>query len=187
MNRNTFNRNGYILESLVDLSASDKFDCGKDDLNEYFHQDIKWHKEELVTQTYKLYKESEPELVLALLDFCNDSIRTEKFENPPLINPKIHYHSFPAVKLTRFGVRTELHRSHVGTNAMNLVKMFFLTDNRTGCRFITVDSYLDVVGFYKYNGFNLFSDKDRNKERRAMWFDLLPLKTTLDSKIHISK
>ncbi len=183
MGRNTFVNNGWVLENIDDLTVCDTFDCGKDDLNEYFHQDVKWHRGELMTQTYKLYKDSEPNLILALLDFCNDSIRMEKFQTPPNINPKIPYHSFPAVKLTRFGVKAELQGKHVGTNALNLVKMLFITENRTGCRFITVDSYQDVIDFYKYNHFNLFSDKDRNKARRAMWFDLLPLKTALPPQL----
>lgn len=178
--RNKFAKDGYIIEKLVDLSVCNTFDCNRNDLNDYFRKDIQIYKEEMFTQSYKLYKETEPHVILALLDFCNDSVRVEKFTQRPDISPRIPISiPYPAVKLTRFGVRTELQRKHIGTNALNLVKLFFITDNRTGCRVITIDAYKDVVGFYKKNGFSLFSDKDKDRDRRAMWFDLLPLKRTL--------
>ena len=149
----TFAKDGYILEKIADLSECDTFDCGRSDLNEYFRQDVKIYREEMFTQTYKIYKETEPDVIVALLDFCNDSIRVEKFVEKPNINPRISPKiPFPAVKLTRFGVRTELHQHHIGTKVLNIMKVLFITNNRTGCRMITVDAYKDVVGFYKKNG-----------------------------------
>ncbi|SLM30375.1 hypothetical protein MTBBW1_2200029 [Desulfamplus magnetovallimortis] len=55
-----------------------------------------------------------------------------------------------------------------------LPTQLFLLDNRTGCRLITVDAYNDskVLKFYQKNDFSLFSEKDKNKKTRAMFFDL---------------
>ena len=55
-----------------------------------------------------------------------------------------------------------------------MAKKFFLEDNRTGCRFMTVDAYNNdrVIKFYKKNGFQFLSNKDTNKKTRIMYFDL---------------
>jgi len=72
-------------------------------------------------------------------------------------------------------------RGHgVGTNLLNMVKRLFVTENRTGCRFITVDAYNDpeVLTFYQKNDFDFFYDKDSRNLTRAMWYDLKRLQLT---------
>ena len=172
MGRNTFVEDGWTLDNISDFSVCKTFDCGDDDLNEYFHMDVMWHREELLTQTYCLFKSTSPDLILALLDFCNDVIKVKyPFDN---IDPRIHYPSLPAVKLTRFGVLKQLQGTNIGTHALNLVKQLFTTDNRTGCRFITVDAYNNprVINFYEKNGFSLLTETDKNKDTRSLFFDL---------------
>jgi GNAT superfamily N-acetyltransferase len=176
MTRNTFVENEWTLKIVDDLSVCDSFNCGDADLNEYFHKDVKWHKDELLTQTYSLHESAAPDLILALLDFCNDSIKAK--HSHFRLNPKIHYPFLPAVKLTRLGVAKDLQGQDFGTHALNMVKKFFTTDNRTGCRFLTVDAYNTprVIKFYVQNGFILFTDKDKNKGTRALFFDLKTLR-----------
>lgn len=48
----------------------------------------------------------------------------------------------------------------------------FTHDNRTGCRFITVDAYQNAVGFYQRCGFDFISEKDQNDVTRSMFYDL---------------
>jgi len=52
---------------------------------------------------------------------------------------------------------------------------FFLADNRTGCRFITVDAYRNAVGFYERNDFARMLTKeteDPNAPTVPLFFDL---------------
>ncbi len=53
---------------------------------------------------------------------------------------------------------------------------FFTTDNRSGCRFITVDAYREAVAFYEKNGFvvakTVEDEEDRRASTIAMFFDL---------------
>ena len=87
---------------------------------------------------------------------------------------KRHYPSFPAVKIGRLGVKRQYQDQQFGTALLNMTKEFFLTKNRTGCRFITVDTYNEerVTGFYRKNGFQFLSDQDKEKETRIMFYDL---------------
>lgn len=56
-------------------------------------------------------------------------------------------------------------------------KNFFLVDNKTGCRFITVDAYAEAVPFYVKNGFVPLNEDDINERTRLLYFDLKDLET----------
>ena len=56
----------------------------------------------------------------------------------------------------------------------DLTLLFSLTENRTGCLFITVDAYNnpETTAFYEKNGFTFLWSKDRRHKTRIMWFNL---------------
>jgi hypothetical protein len=113
------------------------------------------------------------------LDFCNDAIKSENIRGHIELVDHKRYRSVPAVKLTRFGVTRQFQGMHLGTNALNMVKKFFTMENRTGCRFITIDAYNkpEIIDFYTKNDFIFLTDKDQNKNNRAMFFDLIRFKS----------
>ena len=55
---------------------------------------------------------------------------------------------------------------------IDLVKLRFSDNNRTGCRFLTVDAHREAIGLYEKCGFSFFTEKDRDDETRLMYFDL---------------
>lgn len=57
---------------------------------------------------------------------------------------KLRYDYFPAVKIGRLGVKKEYQSSGFGTSILNMTKEMFITNNRTGCRFITVEAYSET-------------------------------------------
>jgi GNAT superfamily N-acetyltransferase len=175
-NRNAIADGAWVLKSISDYSFCASFDCGDPDLNEYFHKDAAFYKDELLTQSYCLIRSTRPKIVLALLDLCNDSVHVDQYKKEVDLNQDKQKKHLPAVKLTRFGVHREYHRNHIGTYALNLVKKFFITNNRTGCRFLIVDAYKnpDVIKFYEKNEFKQFpiNKKDLEKPTRAMFYDL---------------
>ncbi len=182
VDRNEFVDGIWILKKVENTAICDSFDCGDDDLNEYFHVDAILHKKELLTQTYCLQVRAIPDLVIALLDFCNDAVQLKKYRNTIDIelDERKRYPSLPAVKLTRFGVAKDFQRMNIGTNVLNMVKRFFTIENRTGCRFITVDSYNQprVINFYEKNGFKRLTEKDKDKGTRSLYFDLKRFENT---------
>jgi len=176
--RNSFHYNGWILAKLRDNSYLEVFNCQDDDLNEYFKIDSLKHKKELLTETYALTEATDKTYFpVALIDLCNDSIRREKFNKINKLksfSTQKNYPSYPAVKITRLGVHHEFQRNNIGSFLLNITKQFFITDNRTGCRFLTVDAYNrdNILKFYTKNDFQFFYDKDKNRKTRAMFFDL---------------
>ena len=85
----------------------------------------------------------------------------------------MHIKSYPAVKLCRLGVSISAKGMHLGTYLIDFIKSYFVADNKTGCRFLTVDAYADAVPFYLKNGFMPLNDDDLYDATRLLFFDLV--------------
>jgi GNAT superfamily N-acetyltransferase len=172
--RNSFEREGWTLFKARDLNALREFDCGDPDLNEYFQKDVFAHREHLLAETYAFAEATEELTPVAFFSLCNDSVKIENIKDSVILPPQKQYPFLPAVKIARFGVYKDLQDNSIGSFAINMIKLFFLEDNRTGCRLITVDAYNkeDALRFYQRNGFQFFNNKDKLKVTRAMFFDL---------------
>ena len=61
---------------------------------------------------------------------------------------------------------------NIGTFLLDFIKSYFVVDNKTGCRFLTVDAYADAVPFYLKNGFVPLNEDDKDDDTRLLYFDL---------------
>ena len=77
--RNSIEYEGWIAEKLEfeDYSEIGGFDCGDDDLNEFFQRDALEHKKQLLAETYSLKKATngEESPSVAFISFHNDAIQ----------------------------------------------------------------------------------------------------------------
>ena len=155
------------------------FDCKDDDLNQFLLEDSKDFATSLIAVTYLL--ESDRHTV-AFFSLLNDKISAEDFASnrkwqsfrKDAISPAKRFRSYPAVKIGRLAISHEYKGNNIGTAILDYIKELFLDNNRTGCKFITVDAYDQSLGFYEKNGFKFFTDEDKGHDTRAMYFDLLP-------------
>lgn len=103
--------------------------------------------------------------------------------------------SYPAVLISRLGVNKNFRKiegedKSIGDQLMDFIKSWFIDKgNKTGCRFIIVDSYNEIapLKYYKRNGFiELFSSEKQEREytnlsedahlaTRLLYFDLIVL------------
>lgn len=174
-NRNRYVFKGWELLKVNNYKRLQAFDCGRDDLNDFFRNDALAHKQQLLCETYFVKEVTvEDESPVALISLCNDAVRREKVWDRLNLPETKKYSVYPAVKIVRFGVRRELQRKNIGTHIINMIKKLFLTDNRTGCRLVTVDAYNDTetLDFYFKNEFESLSAKDKHKRQRTLFFDL---------------
>lgn len=162
-------------------SASLKsFDCGDSDLNQFFFIDAKSHLEQLLAVTYILENESE---TIAYFSVLNDSIRekdTTKSHYKKILGLmpyalRTRYKSHPAVKVGRFAVNKKYQSQGIGSQIMDYIKGYFLDNNKTGCRFITIDALNNerTIKFYTTNGFDFLTTEDKTDDNRLMFFDLI--------------
>jgi hypothetical protein len=65
--------------------------------------------------------------------------------------------------------------NQLGSGLLDYIKSMFVINNKTGCRFITVDAYLAAIPFYEKNGFRMMNQEDDDPHTRLMYFDLMDL------------
>ena len=85
------------------------------------------------------------------------------------------FRSYPAMKIGRLGVSNSFKGQKIGTAILDYLKKMFVSNNRTGCKFITVDAYADSLFFYTKNDFDFLTSKDHGQDTRVMYFDLIKL------------
>jgi len=156
------------------------FDCGDNDLNEFLINDSKRFILNLLAVTYVI---EDNQNTIAFFSLLNDKISILDAESKTqwrkLVKDKLpfgkRYNSYPAMKIGRLGVSVLYKNQGWGTDILNYLKDLFVTNNRTGCRFITVDAYRDSLRFYEKNGFKYLTNSDKNADTRLMFFDLKQL------------
>ncbi len=158
------------------------FDCADADLNDFILNAAPDYRKALLAVTYVLAPRESPDKVVGFCSLANDRVSLSDFESSTEFNrfrrqqgfPQAkRLKSYPAVKVCRLGVDLSMRGRGAGTKLLNFVKTSFTVDNKAGCRFITVDAYIDAIPFYEKNGFSpLSSDDEEAKYTRTMYFDL---------------
>jgi predicted GNAT family N-acyltransferase len=170
-----------MIEGLIRLTDDydfKAFDCGDEDLNDFFFNDSKSYQRSLLAVTYILQSNDE---IVGFFCVSNDRICSEdtnigsRWKKVKSLLPFAKRRSsYPAVKIGRFAINEKFQKDGYGKKLMNAIKYSFLVGNKTGCRFIIVDAYLKSVPFYTRNGFIELptENPDRNRDTKLMYFDL---------------
>lgn len=185
------------------INSCQPFDCGNSDLNDFFCNDALNYYAELLGKTYCFTLDENPEIIICAFTISNDSIKTFNLPNArkKKVNKDIprqkQMKSYPAVLIGRLGVHKNYRlvndeTDRTGKQLMNFIKSWFIDGaNKTGCRFIVVDSYNEIkpLKYYSNNEFiPLFSNEEQEKEytgidsdakleTRLFYFDLIMLKS----------
>jgi GNAT superfamily N-acetyltransferase len=178
------------------INSTNQFECSNLDLNDFFQNDCIAFANELMGKSYCFTLDSEPRKIVCSFTISNDSIKTSILPNARKkkvlknIPSQKRFKSYPAVLIGRLGVSKEFAALGIGTELINFIKSWFIeSENKTGCRFIIVDSYntTEALNFYQKNGFDfLFSSEEQEKistdgghelqlKTRLMYFDLIRL------------
>ena len=169
----------FQIHKLSETETVKSFDCGDDDLNDFILNEASLYRKAKLAVTYVVIDVSKNEVV-AYFSLANDKVsvaeftnRTEfnRFRKKRFVNDK-RIKGYPAVKLCRLAVVKSARGLHLGTFLIDFIKSFFIDDNKTGCRFVTVDAYLDAVDFYAKTGFELLNEYDADAQTRLLFFDL---------------
>lgn len=164
----------FQLTSDTDIKP---FKCPDNDLNEFLFDDAKHCQKELLTVTY-LLEYMEQNKTAAYFSLLADKITFNPDEkgmwnklNRNIPNSK-RRRSYPAVKIGRLAVSEEFAGNGLGTFILDNIKYAFANVKRLGCRFVTVDALSTAVAFYEKNGFQFFTEQDKDDYTRLMFFDL---------------
>lgn len=171
------------------------FSCGHHDLDDFFINESCLYSDQLLGKTYCFSLDEDPSIIVCAFTVSNDSIKTDTLPNnrkkkliKDIPRPK-HMRRYPAVLIGRLGINNQFKRRGIGTELMDFIKSWFINkNNKTGCRFIVVDSYNEEApkDYYCKNKFEyLFYTEEDEAERmgvenialktRLMYFDLIGL------------
>ena len=107
---------------------------------------------------------------MSVTDFVSKT-EFNRFRRHRFVNEK-RIRSYPAVKICRLGVIHSKRGLGIGSVLLDFIKSYFWVDNKTGCRFVTVDAYIDAVPFYEYNDFQHLKGHDEDLITRLLFYDL---------------
>ena len=172
-------RQTYAVHKMVENETVNAFDCGDEDLNGFILTDAPLYRKEKLAVTYIVTEKADRNKVIAFFSLSNDRISISDFDNKTRYNRfsrRFNNHkrlkSYPAAKIGRLAVHASAKSMNVGSMLLGFIKRYFTTDNKTGCRFITVDAYAAAIPFYLHNGFVPLNDEDADEPTRLLYFDL---------------
>jgi GNAT superfamily N-acetyltransferase len=178
--RNKIQDDTWELRQVEDFSEFINFDCDDSDLNDFIQKDANDHAIQLLAKTYSLKPIAAGGKIppVAFISLMNDAIPLSETQKKELPDKKQRYRYYPAVKIARLGVQKIFQGRNIGTHLINLTKIIFTTNNRTGCRFLTVDAYNQekVIKFYNKNDFKFLKDPKPQNRTCQMFYDLLRFK-----------
>ena len=134
------------------------FDCTDEDLNDFLLNESNLYRNALLSVTYVVEDKSTHE-VLAYFSLSNDKISVSDFESKTefnrfrkhkFVNEK-RLRSYPAIKIGRLAIAKSAQHQSIGTYLLEFIEDYFIVDNKSGCRFVTVDAYVDAIPFYIKN------------------------------------
>lgn len=158
------------------------FDGGDGDLNDFLLNEASLYRNALLSVTY-VVEVKETREVLAYFSLSNDKVSISDFESKSdfnrfrkhkFVNEK-RLRSYPAIKIGRLAISKNAQRQSIGTYLLEFIEDYFIVDNKSGCRFVTVDAYMDAIPFYIKNNYQFLNNDDEDKCTRVMYFDLASL------------
>lgn len=169
----------YQIRRLGKGESVFSFNCGDKDLNDFILNESTQYRQTRLAVTYVIEVKNTNNTI-GFFSLANDRISISDFENKTefnrfrkkrFVNEK-RLKSYPAVKICRLAIDISAKGQSLGTFILDFIKSYFVIDNKTGCRFITVDAYNDAVPFYLKNRFLPLSSEGDTDTTKLLFFDL---------------
>lgn len=192
---------GFLAENCLFVEFTERterlcndFDCGNDDLNNFFRNRAVPFSDQRLSLTYGFVLADGTQEVVCAFSLSNHSVQTSGLSNNRrrVVNRHIPYAQqmsvYPGVLVGRLAVSKNFQRLGIGSELMRYLRLWFLgTNNKSGCCFVVLDALnqSDTIEFYLRNGFQFLYQseleeaarlgrrKNAKIETRGMFRDLL--------------
>ena len=173
------NQEDIVLRRLGENDVISHFDCGDEDLNDFIQADALLYFKVRLATTYVLEDKNTGDTIgyfslahdrISLTDFPTNSAYN-RFRKQFFAQGKM-FKSYPAIKICRLATDKKYRGEGLGTMLVNMIVTSYQSDNKAGCRFVTVDAYADALPFYYKQGFSPLSKEDEGAPTRLLYFDL---------------
>lgn len=110
---------------------------------------------------------------ISITDF-ESKTEFNRFRKQKFVNEK-RLRSYPALKIGRLAISHKYQNQSLGRILIDFIKQLSLRTRYAGCRFVTVDAYVNALPFYIKNDYQFLNNDDEDKNTRVMYFDLASL------------
>lgn len=179
------NLNEYTIRRLQENETIKSFDCGDDDLNDFILNRADDYHKAMLSVTY-VFEHKASEKIIGYFSLANDKISIDDFVNNTEFNRfrrkrftnEKRIRSYPSVKICRLGIDNDFHGYGIGTMLLDFIKSSYnAVNNKAGCRFLTVDAYMNAVKFYERNDFRNLRNDD--KKTHLLYYDLNEMRNAI--------
>ena len=163
----------YSLSKRNDVSS---FCCENTDLNDFLKNDTLINQEQLINRTYVCYYQ---EQLVGYFALTTDTIQVKSIDNLDCVDG-FPYSRYSALKLARLATHESFAGRGVGSYMLHIA--IYLTQrvsNIAGCRYVTVDSKPESVGFYIKHGFKLVKGSSK-KDYPVLYLNMQPIVEELE-------
>lgn len=170
----------YQIRRLTKEEKISSFNCGDDDLNDFILNESQLYRQARLAVSYVIERRDNKQVV-GFFSLSNDRVSITDFESKTefnrfrkrrFVNEK-RIKSYPAVKIGRLGIDVSVRGQSLGTFILDFIKSYFVVENKAGCRFITVDAYINALPFYLKNKFLPLSEETEPSDHtKLLFFDL---------------
>jgi GNAT superfamily N-acetyltransferase len=147
------------------------FSSSNEDLNDFLKSDATKSQGDLISRTYLcLWHEH----LAGFFTLVTDTIEVKLIEQDDGIDGYT-YQKYPAIKIARMAVDENLSGTGIGRYLLlSAVGKVHHISEEVGCRYITVDSKREAIGFYEKNGFKIIK-KYENRRFPPMYLNMYPI------------
>ncbi len=147
------------------------FESANADLNDFLKNDALVDQEWMVSKTYLCcWKKS----IAGYITLVTDTLEVKVVDEQDGIKG-YPYHKYPCVRIARLAVDKTFERRGIGRFLMlAAIGMAIDVSSKIGCRYITVDSKPESVGFYEKHGFKLI-EKYKDSDFPKMYLNMYPI------------
>lgn len=154
-------KNNYSIVKLNEKHDLTDFSCGLDDMDNFLKDDSLNQQRSNLNVTYLARYDED---IIGFFSLLSDIIKLKDIES----EYDLYYRICPAIKIGRFAVNEKYNSLGLGTVLLdNVCYQIKKISDIIGVRFITVDAYCNVLGFYYKNEFNHLKIHDEKKLKRA--------------------
>jgi GNAT superfamily N-acetyltransferase len=172
----------FLIRRLSQDERISSFDCGDEDLNDFILNESALYRQALLAVSY-VVEHRQTHQIIGYFSLANDKISLSDFDNKTefnrfrrkkFVNEK-RIKSYPAAKICRLAIDKSMAGKGIGSFILYFISNYFVFDNKTGCRFLTVDAYAKAIPFYTNNDFQFLNEADKDEHTRLLYLDLASL------------
>ena len=158
--------------TLYEEDTISDFDCGNEDLNDFFNNKALPFKKQLLAMT-GFFRYDKNGKVVCAFSLSPNALKAKDLPNNrqkkvmQLIPREKTLQSYPAFLVGRLGVSQEFNGQGIGSQLMRYIKAYCLTKYPDFCRFLVIDAYNSpsVLKFYQKNHFlPVFSTEEQERK-----------------------